>query len=58
MQRDDVLRVVCKRGEKSEAGDLGFEPRLKESESFVLPLHQSPEAAVFQAVFAIHGGES
>ena len=28
-------------GEK-EAGELGFEPRLKESESFVLPLHHSP----------------
>jgi integrase len=25
-----------------EAGELGFEPRLKESESFVLPLHHSP----------------
>ena len=28
--------------EKFEAGELGFEPRLKESESFVLPLHYSP----------------
>ena len=25
-----------------KAGELGFEPRLKESESFVLPLHHSP----------------
>lgn len=29
---------------KKEAGELGFEPRLKESESFVLPLHHSPVA--------------
>src|SRR5262245_52961574 len=28
------------------AGELGFEPRLKESESFVLPLHYSPSARV------------
>ena len=31
---------------KKEAGELGFEPRLKESESFVLPLHHSPEFSV------------
>jgi hypothetical protein len=29
--------------EEEKAGELGFEPRLKESESFVLPLHYSPE---------------
>ena len=28
-----------------EAGDLGFEPRLTDSESVVLPLHQSPKSS-------------
>ena len=30
------------RGNHRKVGDLGFEPRLSESESLVLPLHQSP----------------
>ena len=29
--------------QRREAGELGFEPRLTESESVVLPLHHSPE---------------
>ncbi len=29
---------------RTQVGDLGFEPRLTESESVVLPLHQSPIA--------------
>src|SRR5947209_5370150 len=30
----------------TKAGDLGFEPRLTDPESVVLPLHQSPKAAL------------
>ena len=30
----------------SSTGDLGFEPRLTDPESVVLPLHQSPESDV------------
>ncbi len=32
-------------------GELGFEPRLKESESFVLPLHYSPAITVGQILY-------
>jgi hypothetical protein len=32
---------------RRKAGELGFEPRLKESESFVLPLHHSPVEIFF-----------
>ena len=39
-----------------EAGDLGFEPRLKESESFVLPLHQSPKLSCERSPAAGAGG--
>ena len=42
----DVSRDGTKSGNEcpgSVAGELGFEPRLTESESGVLPLHYSPE---------------
>ena len=57
----DVLWAAVKQGTnrgtigrevKKQAGELGFEPRLKESESFVLPLHHSPKSGFVQAILA------
>jgi hypothetical protein len=49
MSDKTVHRVKHQKGGKSEAdqlaGELGFEPRLTESESAVLPLNYSPMAA-------------
>lgn len=39
---DLIARFPC-RSVENEAGDLGFEPRLLDPESSVLPLHQSPK---------------
>ncbi len=41
-----------------KAGDLGFEPRLSESESLVLPLHQSPMWNHRQFVRMLRAGEA
>jgi hypothetical protein len=40
-----VLARIGKRPTKSMAGGLGFEPRLTESESAVLPLNYPPMTA-------------
>jgi hypothetical protein len=33
---------------RRKAGELGFEPRLTESESVVLPLHHSPKTSGYE----------
>src|SRR5690349_4543552 len=42
--RRHLARLVNLARISRKAGELGFEPRLTESESVVLPLHQSPKA--------------
>src|SRR5690349_10288793 len=40
----DLARSVTTSRKSLKTGDLGFEPRLTDPESVVLPLHQSPNS--------------